>query len=154
MAVPFWFGSAWLAVADVADARRRREVLDDEGPALVEDHDPGGLVEDEHLLSAHRVADVEDAAATLIEPFGWTVATRIPSRTSAGGCWRQRVSGFRVATTVVGRRCGLRCRFPRLQRRDPAGQRLVRSLGVVDVVERVDLRLQLGRFSARGCLSR
>lgn len=60
--------SSWvsgLAVADVAEARRGPVVLDDEGAAVVEDHDPGGFVEHEHVGPAECVADVEDAATGL-----------------------------------------------------------------------------------------
>ena len=40
-------------------------MLDDEGAAVVEDHDPGGFVEHEHVGPAECVADVEDAATGL-----------------------------------------------------------------------------------------
>ena len=43
-------------------------MLGDEGAAVVEDHESGGLVDHEDVLPAERVADVEDRAAGLDRP--------------------------------------------------------------------------------------
>jgi hypothetical protein len=73
-------------------------------------------------------------------------ATRSAGAGSAGAAEPRPVAGRR-AGPVSGGWIGLRGRLPRGQRRDPRGQRLVGALGVVDVVERVDLGLQ---FAERG----
>ena len=106
------------------------------------------FVDDVDVLPAERVADVEPVPWALIVPFRWMVATRMPSTTRPCGIGAS--GGGRDGFWGGGRpgRVGLRRRFPRGLRGDPAGQRLMRPLGVVDGVERVDLLLQL--FEGRG----
>jgi hypothetical protein len=66
---------------------------------------------------------------TCTMPLAATRVRLIPSQPT-GRCWfRGRVS--------------FRCRLPGLRRGDPAGQPLVGSLGVIDLIEAVDLALQL-----------
>lgn len=61
-------GAAGLAVADVADAWRGPGVFDDEGAAVVEDHDGVAFVDDVDVLSAAGVADVEPDPTRLYGP--------------------------------------------------------------------------------------
>ena len=115
-------------------------MLHELGALVVEDQQVLVGLDEEHRLVGEEPGDVEAGLADLDNAvagdFGG--ADPVPANGSLLVSWAWWF--------------GLRGRFPCLQRGYPAGQPLVRSLGVMDLVEPIDLLLQLLKGASEGLL--
>lgn len=148
--------SAGSPVADVGHSGGRAGVLDEDLAFEVGDGDLVALDDDQDVLEAVASVDlVGDPGQHECPGAG---------QLSHGGTGRQVLRWGRGAQAPdggldkerrgrLGTRClGLGGGLPGGLGRDPARESLVGSLGVVDVVERVDLGLQAGQAGGEGLL--
>ena len=141
--------TAGFSVADVCHSGCGACVLDEDFAVQISHGDVVAGSDDEDLLAG------EPSVNLVVDPGEHECAGSGQGHDS-GPC--REVLGLRCGPVAPRRRFGkegLGARsfsfgegFPRRQRRDAPGQPLVGALGVVNVVERVDLGLQLGQ---RGC---
>ena len=153
--------SSGPAVADVGHAGRGSGVLGEDLAVQIGDGEFVAVGDDEDLLEP--VFDI-DLVEDLVDVDGADAADLPHPGVGGQVCWRwwlgMDVAGWhrpvepRLLVYLWPRRLGFRSCFPRGQRGDPTGQSLMGALGVVDVVERVDLGLSSVSDSASGCLSR
>ena len=128
------------AGADVFGSGSRPAVSHDLGALVVEDQEVLVGLDQIDNLASHEPGDVEPGFANLHDAVDGDrrAADPIPAN------WSQLVARSRWV--------GFRRRVPRLQRRDPSGQSLVRTLAVIDPIELVDLVLQLLERRSEGLL--
>jgi hypothetical protein len=115
-------------------------MLHDLGASVVEDEQVLVGLDEEDGLAGHLPGDVEPGLPHLDDAVAGDSGLADPAPTD------------RSLRVPWSGRIGFRCRFPCLLRGDPAGQPLVGSLGVIDLVEPVDLLLQLLDGAREGLL--